>query len=199
VIAAQKFFEESLQLFRDVGWRSRIALVLNGLGELARANGDYERADALYQEGFGLYRELGDKMRIAVVLNNLGFVALHREDTTRARTAFAESLELWSALDAPRGIPESLVGLAGVIATSGKSTDASRLLAAAIAFRDANRVVWEPRDRAEFERTVMLVRAQLDQDSFDLAWAKGSALTQQQAVAHALAAAACIPQSQVDL
>lgn len=184
--AAAECFEESIELSREVGWSSRVARGLCGSGEVARIQGDFDRAQRLYQESLALYQELGDKLWIAILLSNIGFVYLHRKEETKAKAAFVESLKSYSDLNAPRLIPESLVGLAGVIAAGGESTVALNLLAAASALRESSHVVWEPPDRAEFEWIKDALRKQLDQLSFDQAWTEGSALSQGEAVELAL-------------
>lgn len=191
--AARQFFEESINLFRQVGWSSWVARVLTGLGEVARVQGDYDRAEAHYRESLALYQALGDKWWIALLLGNMGFVALHRRQEAKAKAAFVESLELWSVLNAPRLIPESLAGLAGVAAAGGMIVDAVRLLGAAAALRDASHIVWEATDRAELEWIATSLRNRLDPSSFKLAWAEGGALRQEEAVAKARAIVDRIP------
>lgn len=185
--SARARLEESLQLFREIGWKSNVALVLNGLGELARMQGDFDRAARFYRESLSLYQELGDKWRIAVLLNNTGFVSLRRGENITAKTAFSESLKLWRALDAPRLIPESLVGLAGVSAAAGMFPDGVQLLSVATALRDANGLIWEGADRADLEWITAMARGGLDPSEFERAWTQGSRWTYDEAVERALA------------
>lgn len=193
IAAAREQLESSLRLFREMGWKSSIALVLNGLGELARSEGDFDRAAELYAESLSLYQELADKWRIAVLLNNSGFVALHRGEESKAKTAFIESLKLWRVLDAPRLIPESLVGLAGVSAAAGMCPDAVRLLSVATALRDANGLIWEGTDRADLEWITALARRGLEQSDFERAWFEATTWAHEQAVEHAMALVERLP------
>jgi hypothetical protein len=56
----------------------------------------------------------------------------------------------------------------------------------AVAGRSRQRDCLEADERAEFERTVALVRAQLDAESFATAWVTGRVMTLEQAIAYAM-------------
>src|SRR5262249_44059466 len=66
--------EEGVAIARELGdpWHRASALI--GLGEVARSQGDYERAAALYHESLALLREERDPWSVALVLHNLGHV-----------------------------------------------------------------------------------------------------------------------------
>ena len=66
-------------------WGSGIARGLNGLGAVAAARGDYERATALSAESLRLWREVGDRRWIATMLGNLGLEALEQGDLGQAK------------------------------------------------------------------------------------------------------------------
>lgn len=191
---AREAYEESLKLFRQVGWNSRVAFVLNNLGEVARTQGEYDRALALYEESLTFFRQLDDRMRTALALNNIGFVAQQSGEKAKAKAAFDECLRMWLAmgLGVARGAPESLVGVAGILGSAGAATEAVKLLAAAAGAREVNPLRWDAVDRADLDRTLDAVRAQLDPASFELAWAEGRFLTQEEAVTEALAHLQCL-------
>ena len=86
-----------------------------------------------------------------------------------------------------------LVGLAGVAGRQGQPERAARLLGAAEALGEA---LYEPPrsgSRIHFELYVAAARAQLDEATFEAAWAEGRAMTLEQAVAHALESTATFP------
>src|SRR5262249_52477903 len=76
---------------------------------------------------------------------------------------------------------------------TGKGPDralqAARLFGAAAVLREAANAPLAARHRAEYERQVAAARALLDPASFAAAWAEGQAMTLDEAVAYALAAA----------
>ncbi len=63
---------------------------------------------------------------------------------------------------------------------------AARLSGAAEALREALGTPVPPVNRAEYERNVRAMRAQIDEKAFAAAWAEGRAMTLQQATAYAL-------------
>jgi predicted ATPase/DNA-binding SARP family transcriptional activator/DNA-binding CsgD family transcriptional regulator len=73
--------------------------VLEGMGWLTQAQGDYERAEATYEEMLELSRLLGDKENIATAFNSLGMVAALRGDNELARTLLTENLEVLEELE----------------------------------------------------------------------------------------------------
>jgi non-specific serine/threonine protein kinase len=93
-------------------WR---AAALNGAGVLARQQGDYESARALYQESLELYRALADQKGVATVLNDLGIIATAQNDYAWARRLYEESLLIWRTLGHKQGIATSLIRL-GIVA-----------------------------------------------------------------------------------
>ena len=58
---------------------------------------------------------------------------------------------------------------------------------AAIALRQSIGVASLPQLRADYDRAVAVVRAQLDTTAFEAAWTEGLTLSVEQAIAHALA------------
>jgi predicted ATPase len=170
---AAALYDESLALARELGNKEGIARLLNSLGEMARLQNDYERADALYSESLALRRELGNRFGAAMMLHNLGYVALYRGDGRQAAAFFEESMALYRELNARKGIAECLAGLAGVAGVEGQLERAARLFGATEVLQEATATHLIAADKAEYDRNVALVRAQLDETTFAEAWAEG--------------------------
>jgi predicted ATPase/DNA-binding XRE family transcriptional regulator len=188
---AVALLEESLALCRELGNPAGAAWALNELGEVARQQGDYEAASAVYAESLRLFRELGEKRGIMYSLHNLGYVALRRGNYRQAVARFAESLRLFKEQGEQVGIASCLAGLAGVAGALGTSQGqdsdsarrAARLFGAAAALLDTTSTNIWPVDRIEYERNMAMVRAQLDETAFAKAWAEGSAMSLEHAIA----------------
>jgi DNA-binding NarL/FixJ family response regulator len=116
---------------------------------------------------------------------NLGHVALQQEDPARALAAFGESLAVCHELNYHEGIPLALAGCAGALRLYGEMTAATRLLAAATAYRDAIGAVFDATDQAAYDRDLAAVRAYLDDAVFQAAWRAGQELSCEQAVVEA--------------
>ncbi len=80
----------------------------------------------------------------------------------------------------------NLAGMAGPIAAGGYPQAAARLLGASEALLEAMGIVMHPVERSEIDRDVAAVREQLDEATFEAAWAEGRAMSLEEAVAYAL-------------
>jgi predicted ATPase/class 3 adenylate cyclase len=183
---AMSLLQEGLKRCRELGDKFDTARALNNLGEVARHLGDLEGATARYEESLVLYRELGGKWSIAFAIQNLGLVAAERSDFVRALQLQKESLALYQEVGDKGGFPESLEKLADVLGAQQHPERAARLLGAAEALREAIHMPVLPCDRTDYERTVVAVRAQLDEVNFASAWAAGRAMRPEQAIEYAL-------------
>jgi non-specific serine/threonine protein kinase len=122
------------------------ARALNGAGNLAFNQGDYDQATALYEEALALRRKFGDKQGIAQSLNNLGFVASTQGDNARAAALHADSLTLYRELGDKMGIAISLENLGLVAYMQGNYAQATDLHEESLALRrelgDKEGIAW---------------------------------------------------------
>jgi non-specific serine/threonine protein kinase len=86
---ATRWLEQALALAPEPVDRCE---ALNALGDVARHQGDFERAEAALGEAIDLGRAEEDWWHVGASLHNLGTVALDRGDHDRARAALAEGL-----------------------------------------------------------------------------------------------------------
>jgi predicted ATPase/class 3 adenylate cyclase len=113
------------------------AKALNGAGNFAFYQDDYDRAVALYEESLALLRPLGDTRGIAGSLGNLANVAYVQGDYPRAAALYEESLALMRKLGDTWGIATSLDNLGGVAEAQGDYPRAVALHEESLAlFRD---------------------------------------------------------------
>jgi DNA-binding CsgD family transcriptional regulator/tetratricopeptide (TPR) repeat protein len=178
--------EESLALFRNIGSRNYEAYALATLGEITFLRGDTTSARMLLEQSCSLNRELGNEPRLAWTLSFLGRVLVAEGELAAARAFYEESLILamrltlgWPVLD----IALALEGLAAVVAAQGEPTWAARLWGRAEVQRETTRTPLPPRYRADYEQSVTLARAGLDEPSFAAAWAEGRTMTLEQVFA----------------
>jgi tetratricopeptide (TPR) repeat protein len=172
---ARSLLEESLAIWRELDIKSGIAATLSWLGRVLQRQGNYEQAEVLCLESLALFRELGDRLGLAYTLHNLGCAALCQDDRGRAATHFTESLALYRELERQDGIIECLAGLAAVAGAEGQLEWAAQLFGAAEALLEATGAHLAAADRAEWDRNLAAVRAQLDEAIFAAAWAEGQA------------------------
>ena len=96
------------------------AKALIDVADFAEAQGDADRAEALYQESLVLYRELGDKRGIAYSLRGLGWVAQTKEhNSTAARSLMEECLAFCRQVGDKEDIAWSLANVADLVCLQG--------------------------------------------------------------------------------
>jgi predicted ATPase len=174
---------ESLSLRRAIGNKVGIAASLEMLGRIALQQGDYAHALTLFTEALTVQREAG-LPRQGELLYRLGLVALLQNNVARAASLFVEGLT-FSRQSGEVGEVLSIVlcleGLARATRAQNNPALAARLLGAAQALRQARHWLIPPVERAEHDRAVQAVRAQLGAAEFEVAFSEGCALTVEQA------------------
>jgi DNA-binding CsgD family transcriptional regulator/tetratricopeptide (TPR) repeat protein len=96
------------------------AKALRNAADFAFAQGDSDRAEALYQESLVLYRELGDTRGIASSLQGLGWIAPWKgNNSAAARSLMEESLAFCREVGDKKDIAWSLAALADIASFQG--------------------------------------------------------------------------------
>jgi predicted ATPase/class 3 adenylate cyclase len=184
--AAIELCQEGVAIFRELDGKPGIAQGLNILGELARAAGDYTTAGQVYEECMAVCQETGETFRETMTLSNLAFVATHEEDYARARNLLLSAIKRWREIGSLYGITTDLAFIAGPLARLGEPEKAARLLSASDALLAGMGFVPNQGDQHEIANYAADVRAQLDESTFEAAWAEGQAMTLDAAIAYAL-------------
>jgi predicted ATPase/DNA-binding CsgD family transcriptional regulator len=112
---AEVLATESLELFRELGDQSGVALSLYLLGSSAWTQGNSAATRALTEEALEISRALGDKDRVAWSLYTLGMWHSSRGEYVRARELFEESLVMHRELGSKRGMASALTELAQLL------------------------------------------------------------------------------------
>jgi ATP/maltotriose-dependent transcriptional regulator MalT len=134
-IRATHLLEESLEVWRTVGDKKRIATALSTLGVAAQRQGDYEQATARFEEGLPLLREVGEKQWTAIVLSSLGLTLFYQGNHERARALCEESLALFKDSGDTRGIASVLTNLGMMSLEQGDDAQAVRLCEESLSLR----------------------------------------------------------------
>ncbi len=183
---ARVLFEESLALHRELGDKLGVAHALNSLGCLLNSQGEHARAALVFEECLALFRESSVEWGITYALINMAEAHLYQLDAAQAQPLFAEGLVLSQKLGHKGILAECLAGIAGAAGMTNQAEPAARLLGAAEILREIIGSTIPPAERANYERIVAIVRNQLDETTFERAWAEGRAMAIEQAVACAL-------------
>jgi predicted ATPase len=103
------------------------ARALNGAGNLAWAQGDFEHAELLHTEALAHFRESGDIGGVAFTLGRLGHIPQYQGDYHRAAELFEESLSLFREVGDAWGVPTALYWLGSVAYAEGQIPRAKAL------------------------------------------------------------------------
>jgi predicted ATPase/serine/threonine protein kinase/DNA-binding CsgD family transcriptional regulator len=179
-IAARPLLEESAALFRMIGDRQRLAMPLIALGLVALRLSDYAGARTHFEEALTVARETGDELYIAAALARLGTVAMRVGDYQQSATLYGQSLALIWAQGYSESIALGLAGLAELANLLGQPERAACLFGAIEGLHEVSGIRLSPLRRAEHDRAVEGIHAQLDEATFVAAWAEGRTMSLEQ-------------------
>lgn len=180
--AACAAYQESLELNRTVGNGQGIADALSHLAIAAAYKNDLAHARALNEESLALWRELGDGQGVSWALHQLGNIILRQGENEAAQAIFKESLRIARSLGLRWGIAWSLEDAARLAALQGLPGRALRLAGCAASLRRRIGMPLPPRERAEFDATLVPSRHALGETASAAAWAEGEAMAVEQVV-----------------
>jgi predicted ATPase/DNA-binding CsgD family transcriptional regulator len=192
--AARPRIEEALAITRELGDTAGIAYSLQRLGELVYREGNYPLARALLEQALAIRREMGEQLKLPEILDSLGHAALREGDYDTAAACFRESLTFGTELGTRRYTWVWVAGLA-VLAGAQRAEagagelglrQAAKLFGASEGLREAAGVKLDPPLRAELDRDIAAIRAQLDEEAWQNAWEEGRSMSMEQAIAEAL-------------
>jgi predicted ATPase/DNA-binding CsgD family transcriptional regulator len=180
---AEQLASASVSVMRRIDQQWGAARALLGLGDLARLRGHLGEAHSWYVEALPILQEVGARPEIARCLAGLGRVALDLGATAQARQHLAESLRLSQATGSRIGIARGLEAFAALATRDQRPELAVQLTAAATALRETAGL--PPLSGARAERYLAPAR-RLGDAAVARLWARGLALSSEEAVALAL-------------
>lgn len=178
------WLDTAMPLLSATGDVWTMAFGLNNYGEVARAQGDYEKAEEYYRRTEALYQQADSKGDQARLMTALAYIEQHKGELDQARTSFLQSLAEFRKLGNQRGIAECLAGLASLAAERGQHAWATPLLSAAEARLKDIDGVWWPADRVEIERAKERLQAGLGEE-IEALWARGTSMPLAEAIEYA--------------
>jgi predicted ATPase/DNA-binding NarL/FixJ family response regulator len=184
---AQAAYETGLDVLRDNnGWG--VALVLYGLGWLARSRDDYPGALRCFGEALVLYRQIDARPEIARALAGVGWVALTLGDLELARSSLTESAQLSLATGQRLQTARVLTALGVLALTEHDLERAIRMQGAALALRTE---LGRAAPRLARDRVAALfdaARQQLGGAVSDRLFAEGHAMSRAEAIRYGTSA-----------
>jgi predicted ATPase len=184
---ARPFFEEALSLSRERGDKRTIVYALHNLAEVARHTGQYEQARTLGMEAVFVSQEMDDKWTVARNFVWLGIVTAYKGDDYEEAAGFLEQgLGLIREVGDWEWVAYSLDSFAVIAGAKAQGERAARLWGAAEALRKTIGATLHGTDRPDYERSVAAARSQLNETTWEAAWAEGLAMSPEEAAEYAL-------------
>ena len=185
---AQRTYQAAFELARDNN-RWGLALILYGMGVLARARGDLDAAAACFSDALVPFRELDARPEIARCLGGLGRIAATRGDYGEARERLTESLRLSRATGQRLAMARGLEAFTVLAAAQRQPQRAMRLAGAALELREAIGNS-PPGTGSRLEDVLEPARKVLGGPAADMLLAEGQAMMPDEAVRYATEPAA---------
>jgi len=121
---AEKRYQQSLAMYREIGDRVGEGLVLKNLGTVCHRQGRWAEAEASYHQSLTMYREIGDRVNEGRVLINLGGVYFSQGRWAEAETSYQQSLKLFREVGDRVGEGNLLHNLGRVYFSQGRRAEA---------------------------------------------------------------------------
>lgn len=180
------YLQDAEARFRELGHGLKLAEVLYHSSYLTLRQGNHEQALRLIEEALGLARESGGTSAIASYSHSLGDVLQASGDVTGAALQYREALAL--AQEAGNGAVtrDSLTGLAGLAADTGRYHAAARLVGVVEVLQESVSIQRSRFEEERRARDMTTLREALGSEAAAEARAAGRALPLQTAVSEAL-------------
>ena len=171
--AAERLFEEALDIANEHGNTVDVVHHLSGLGHVARGRGDHRAARSFYEESLAAARRLGYRRMATFDLQYLAGLAWAAGDLPRAATLYRDALAYFGPAGDDLGIARCLEGLSKVAAKEGAHGRAARLSATSERLREAMHSPLPPSELADYQFALDSARAGLGPDDYEAARAEG--------------------------
>lgn len=178
---------ESVAIFQELGDSWGLMVATGNLGWNALGHGDLARSHVLFDQSLALARESGNVNFIAHYSGGLAFAALDQGEHEQAKQMFTDTLPHHRDVRDLGYVSMCFDGLGRVASVQGQPERAVQLMGAAHALREQ---IGQPAVEAflnrSLDRDVKILRTQLTESAFDVAWDTGWHMSLEDAIAFAL-------------
>jgi tetratricopeptide (TPR) repeat protein len=183
---AEQVMKQSLALFRKCGDQIRVSKNTVSLAFMAMDKARYEEARKLCEEALPAYRKLPLQLKDEP-LWLLGAIAVIEGDYAAAKSWYTECLLFDQEIGFYQQFAECLIGFASIANFEKRFAQAAPLIGQAEAAVTARQVPLEDFDQAELQHLKTSLCEVLGDKQFEILAAKGRTMSQEQAIAFALA------------
>jgi adenylate cyclase len=183
---AINYYQDAIQLGREADDFYCQMVALSSLGITLFRQGKLTEANLYYQESLTLAREMNDRYSLCLLCCYLGLLALAQNQPDSARKSFMEGLTIANKNNLVMYAIYNLIGMASVLNSQRKSSEAAVLLAASNGIATSIGVKIEPELQEPYDRALAESREKLSEQPFQSAWEAGKNMSIDQAVQFAL-------------
>ena len=186
---ARQAYQEGLEYLATMDEPWLRAQLLFHLAAALGFTGDFEEMRSLYTQSRELFEQLGDKSSAAELLKDQGGMSLLEGNCARAIDCLLKSLKLCYELDHKQHMTTGICLLSTAVGMSGQpdpasaSTYAAQLEGVADGLEEAIGLTPWTKTNPLVQMIRQQIRSQVDEQSWQAAWAEGRALTLEQAIA----------------
>jgi predicted ATPase/class 3 adenylate cyclase len=184
---ARAYAEESQALLKESGNRFGFLMVNFALAMGTRMAGHLEEARSRMLLLRPTFLEIGDRHRANMIRSEVAHIDRIQGRYDQAEGAYRETIIEWQRLGHRAAVAHQLECFAGLALVREQPVRAAQLFGAAEALRERIGIPMTRIEQTDYEQRVAQLKAGMDAQAFDEAWAKGRKLTMEAAIQFALA------------
>jgi predicted ATPase/class 3 adenylate cyclase len=186
LMEARRNIEESMVVAKETGFVWGTALSGMGLGRLASRMGDLEGARQEFARAAETAQRVGNRRIYASCRSELAHALRQHGKFDEAIGLYKMVLPIWQDFGHRAAVAHELECLGYIANAQDDGYRAARLLGAAEAIRKTINSTTNGVELVEYEREIAALRASMDENEMQAAWAEGRAMTIDQAIEYAL-------------
>ena len=183
---AREYASQSIKVLKEHGHQWGYAIILLGIGMVAKYKGDFKLSRDYLGNILPLFREMGDIQRVAMIQSEFGHMERYEGNLDKAEQAYRETISVWQKIGHGAAVANQLECLAFIAIAHNQDARAARLFGAAEALREKVYIQMSQFERIEYDKQVTELRNGMDDKAFSNLWAEGRVMTMDQAVQFAL-------------
>jgi predicted ATPase/class 3 adenylate cyclase len=183
---ARAYASQSIKVLKENGQQWAYAIILLGIGMVAKYRGDYNFTRESFANILPLFREMGDIQRVTMIQSELGHMDRYEGKLDQAEQIYRGTILEFQKIGHRAAVANQLESLAFISHAHGNCECAVQLLGAAEALRENINIAMSQYERSEYDNQVSELRSSMDEKVFSNLWSEGRRMTMDQAVQLAL-------------
>jgi predicted ATPase/class 3 adenylate cyclase len=183
---AREYASQSTKILKEHGYEWAYALILLGIGMMAKYTGDFKVSRENLTNVLPLFQKMGDIQRVMMIQSEFGHMQRYEGHFDKAEQTYRETIVAWQKIGHFAAVAHQLELFAFIAFAHGQSQRAARLFGAAEALREHVNIQMSHFERLEYDKQVAELRHSMDERALRDFWAEGRGMTTEQAVQFAL-------------